>query len=222
MIPDIKKFNESNHRDIIDLLCDECMVNFKRIKKNVLTYNLPAKRHFCSIACKKHNSIRLYKTKVSCDNCGLKFIKRNFECKKTKTNFCGLSCAAKFRQAHKTKGVRRSKLEVWLEQKLIEIFPNQHFIFNDRELINSELDIYIPSLSLAFELNGIFHYEPIYGKEKLLKIQNNDNRKFQACAEHGISLCIIDTSQQKKFKENTAQKYLNIIIEIINNKMAEG
>ena len=81
-----------------------------------------------------------------------------------------------------------------------------------------ELDIYIPSLKLAFELNGIYHYEPIHGSDKLNKIQNNDNRKFQACAEQGISLCIIDTSSQSYFKENTSEKFLKIIINIINSK----
>lgn len=59
------------------------------------------------------------------------------------------------------------------------------------------MDIYIPVLSLAFELNGIFHYEPIYGEGKLLSIQNNDDRKFQACLEHDIELCIINSSEQK-------------------------
>jgi hypothetical protein len=50
-------------------------------------------------------------------------------------------------------------------------------------------------------------------------MENNDQRKMQACLERGIELCIIDTSQQTYFKPHTSQKYLNIIIEIINNKM---
>ena len=80
-------------------------------------------------------------------------------------------------------------------------------------------DIYIPSLKLAIELNGIFHYEPIFGEDKLKKVQNNDNRKFQACLEKEIEFCIIDTSQQKYFKEKTSQKYLSIITEIIDLKL---
>jgi hypothetical protein len=72
--------------------------------------------------------------------------------------------------------------------------------------------------SLAFELNGIFHYEPIFGDEKLDKITNNDNRKFQACLEKKIELCIIDTSKFGYFKESGARKFLDIVVDIINKK----
>ena len=83
------------------------------------------------------------------------------------------------------------------------------------------MDIYIPSLNLAFELNGIFHYEPIYGKDKLDQITNNDNRKFQACLERKIELVIIDSSSLNYFKPGKAKKYLDIIINIINLKIDE-
>jgi hypothetical protein len=73
-------------------------------------------------------------------------------------------------------------------------------------------------MKLAFELNGIFHYESIYGEAKLHQIQNNDKRKFQACLERGIELCIIDSSNLKYFKESNAKPYLDIIINIINKK----
>ena len=116
-------------------------------------------------------------------------------------------------------GIRRSKLEAWLEIKLIEQYPNFEIQFNRKDAINSELDIYIPSLKLAFELNGIFHYEPIYGNDKLNQIGNNDNRKFQACIERGIELCIIDTSTQKNFKEKSSKKFLDIITSFIDNKL---
>lgn len=117
---------------------------------------------------------------------------------------------------HKKIGIRRSKLEIYLEKRLSFLYPNLKILYNDKAAINSELDIYISSLQLAFELNGIFHYEPIYGNKKLNQTQNNDERKFQACAENGISLCIIDTSQQKHFTEKSSQKYLKIICDIID------
>jgi len=132
--------------------------------------------------------------------------------------FCSRSCAATYNNTHKTTGTRRSKLEQWLEQTLTAHYPNLQFVFNGKEAINSELDIYIPELKLAFELNGIFHYEPIYGPEKLASIQNNDNRKFQACLEQGIELVIIDSSKMEYFKQKSAQKFLDIIKNIIESK----
>lgn len=125
--------------------------------------------------------------------------------------------AATYNNTHKTHGTRRSKLEPWLEGQLKKLYPDLNMIFNGKDTINSELDIYIPSLKLAFELNGIFHYEPIYGKDKLQSIKNNDTRKFQACIEKGISLCIVDSSQQKRFSPKSSQKYLDIIVNIIED-----
>jgi hypothetical protein len=109
---------------------------------------------------------------------------------------------------------RRSKLEVWIEDELKKEFSFE-IIFNGKEAINSELDIYIPSLNLAFELNGIFHYEPIYGDKKLESVKNNDDRKFQACLENKIEFCTIDVSGSKHFKPERDKKYLDIIKNII-------
>ena len=73
---------------------------------------------------------------------------------------------------------------------------------------------------MGIELNGILHYEPIYGEDKLLQIQTNDERKFQACLEKGIELCWIDTSTFNHFKIDKAQKYLKTVIQLIDNKSA--
>jgi hypothetical protein len=61
--------------------------------------------------------------------------------------------------------------------------------------------------------------QSIYGEEKLKKIENNDNRKYQACLENKIELCILDTSSSKKFKPERDIKYLNIIKSIIEEKI---
>jgi len=76
-----------------------------------------------------------------------------------------------------------------------------------------------PTLELAFELNGIFHYEPIFGQDKLSQIQNNDGRRFQVCLERGIELCIVDVSVLKYFKPANAQRYLDIVSGIIGQKL---
>lgn len=150
-----------------------------------------------------------------CTQCNTLFEKYLCEYKKSPNHFCNSSCSATYNNTHKTKGTRVSKLEIYLQEQLTKLFPSLEIHYNRKDAINSELDIYIPSLKLAFELNGIFHYEPIFGEEKLTQIQNNDSRKYQACIEKGISLCIIDVSSLKYFKKDNAKKYLDIIVDII-------
>lgn len=205
---------------IISLECPQCHSHFTR-PKNVVQSKFGAHNHekiiYCSHKCS--NQAAITKQKVECLQCGISFEKLPNQIKTSPNHFCSQSCAAKYNNTHKSKGNRRSKLEIWLEIWLNKIFPTLEIKYNQKEAINSELDIYIPSLNLAFELNGIFHYEPIYGQDKLASIQNNDNRKFQACLEQGIELVIIDVSQEKYFKEKASQKYLDIINKLIEKKL---
>jgi hypothetical protein len=173
--------------------------------------------NFCSNNCKvQFNGIG--EKKVFCSNCFIEFLKTPSEIKKSKNNFCSKSCATTYNNKHKTTGNRRSKLEIYLEEQLKSLYTNLHIDYNKKDTISSELDIYIPSLKLAFELNGIFHYEPIYGLNKLNQIQSNDISKSKACFDKHIDLCIIDTSGLKYFKPTNAQKYLDIIVNIINQR----
>ena len=154
-----------------------------------------------------------------CNQCSVEFkifnSHLNSKHRKSNNTFCSKSCATTYNNTHKTKGTRVSKLEVWLQTQLSLLYPTLEIHYNRKDAINSELDIYIPSLKLAFELNGIYHYEPIHGEEVLSRIKNNDNRKFAACIENKISLCTIDTSSLNYFKSANAQKYLDIISSII-------
>lgn len=214
-----EEFERSKVIDKLPCQCYQCKKTFYKDKRTilkVLNKNGSHSGKFCSHSCK---TLFLGKTKsLNCFNCDKKFNKSLNQFNKSKNHFCSKSCAAIHNNTHKIHGTRRSKLEAYLEEQLSYLYPYLEIFFNKKDAINSELDIYIPSLKLAFELNGIYHYEPVHGPNKLTQIQNNDQRKFQACAEQGISLCIIDTSKQKYFKENTSQEFLNIIIEIINNK----
>ena len=211
-----EQFDKSKTTDKLPCECYSCNNTFFKTKKDI-SYVLNGKKNkigkYCN-CCK--NTVRKNKQKLNCTQCDKEFLKRPSEIKKSNNHFCSQSCSCIYHNAHKTTGNRRSKLESWLELKLICLYPDKKILFNDKTMINSELDICFPDLKLAFELNGIFHYEPIYGQNKLDKTQNNDNRKFQACLEQGIELCIIDVSQQKYFKESTSQKYFDIIIEIIS------
>ncbi len=215
----INDFIAAKPKTKLSLLCYNCNQEFFAQKKNILyeQKNNRGRLKFCSWKCR--NEYITTKTNVVCTNCDIIFQKELNQQKKSKNNFCSRSCNITYNNLHKKYGIRISKLEKYLQEELIKQYDNLEFLFNYKTIINSELDIYIPSIKLAFELNGIFHYEPIYGQEKLIQIQNNDQRKFQACVERDIELCIIDTSEFKNFKLKKAEKYLNIITMIINLKL---
>lgn len=211
-----QEFETKRSKDLIPLECIQCGNTHYRNKGFILSilhgiYSGKNKGCYCSLKC--HYAAKTTIKTYNCKQCS-KSVNR-LPAKITGNVFCSSSCAATWNNTHKTKGTRRSKLEAWLESELTKKYPNLEIHYNKTDAINAELDIYIPSLKLAFELNGIFHYEPIYGKEKFDKTVSNDNRKFQACLERGISLCIINTSNVKYFKEITSMKFLQIICDII-------
>lgn len=202
-------------------ICDNCNTPFNmqlkdhnsRIKKGI-------KNSFCSRAC--HATFSSKTVETPCVECGKKVIRKRIFITINENTFCSRRCNATYHNKNKKFGCNRSKIETWMEEKLSKRYPSLDLVFNDRSVLNGlELDIYIPSLRLAFELNGIFHYQPIFGNQKLSKIQNRDANKVLGCAKSKVDICVLDISALKYFKEQKAQKYLDIIIDIINDRSAE-
>lgn len=217
-----EQFNQSTKSDRLPVRCEFCKNTFLVVKKEIERIMRGDRIYmfkFCSRKCLGANKTKDKYIKLNCKQCDKEITRRKREAEKYKNQFCSCECSGIYNAAHKVKGTRVSKLEIWLQENLLNLYPDMEMKFNDRETINSELDIYIPSLNLAFELNGIFHYEPIYGADKLKKIQNNDDRKFQACLEKDIELVIMDVSSINYWKPKKGEKYLDIIIEIINRKV---
>ena len=205
---------------MIRLTCTSCRRGFDRSLSHARTRSSPTYTNtlkFCSNRCGHDFRVLTLNTTLPCGQCGLPVTRLKVIAQKSKSGhlFCNHHCAATYANTHKTKGTRRSKLEVWLETQLLDLYPHLTLLPNDKTTINSELDLYFPDLNLAFELNGPLHYEPIYGPEKLASIQNNDTRKFQACLEKGISLAVIDTSKMVYFKPKAAHVVLDLIVQVI-------
>jgi len=174
-------------------------------------------KNYCSLKCKnidEGTSVECY-----CAVCNKKILKNRSKVKISNHNFCSRSCNGYFSATNKNYGIKRSKLELYIESQLKIIFPNLTILSNDHKTINSELDVLIPSLKIAFELSGIFHYQPIFGINKLKKIQLNDEKKSQKCIEYGISLYVIDTSKLTYTTPKNSKIYLDYIINIINEKI---
>ena len=107
-------------------------------------------------------------------------------------------------------------MEKWLQKNLINRYNSLTFSFNKTNAINAELDVYIQSLDLAFELNGVFHYKPIFGMNKLQKTKKNDDLKIEKCLEHKLFLYVIDITNQIRFTPKTGDLYLDVIANVID------
>ncbi len=207
-------------RQLLPCKCHSCGKVFYKPKNWLLsTIKAKLKHVYCSIAC--CGTTKNTKINTNCEYCGKEISKNEAWFKITKHHFCSQSCAAKYRNAHKTSGFRRSKLEIYLESRLTELYPDLEILYNDRQTLGNglELDIYVPSKKMAFELNGIFHIIPVFGQEKLDIIQDNDSLKLQKCQELNIILCVIDVSREKGFTEKRGQKYLDIIKNFITSQI---
>ena len=222
---DLEKINELKKEEL-KFECKNCLNIFLGDKRAVKRSLGLIKGHgrnkidYCSTKCQREYEERFSTVECKCSSCEIPLVKRKSELKKSKTGnlFCSKKCSAEFNNRNKKVGVRRSKLENWIESELCDKYDFE-IIFNGKDAIGSELDIYIPSLKLAFELNGIFHYEAIYGDDKLNSIKNNDRIKFQSCLNNKIELCVINTTESKNFKPERDIKYLKIIENIIEEKI---
>ncbi len=207
------EFEKAKTCDMLPCECLQCHGVFKKQKRAIVKALKGVDRHcgnFCSPICGRIHQGGLSQS-VVCKNCQTEFLKKPSEILRNKNHFCSKSCAATYNNTHKTHGTRRSKLEQYLEEQLTLLYPDLLINFNKKDVINSELDIYIPSLKLAFELNGIYHYKPIHGDNKLEKIRINDTLKKEACKKLNIELNVINTST----KEHETI-FLKIIADIIN------
>lgn len=219
-----QEFESSKSRGLLPFECESCGKTFYGVKNEIQKHFSRLKRGIrvlrnykhCSIECQKNGKV------YPCKQCGNDVYRTpgQFKQYNPKHVFCSHSCSATYQNTHKTTGYRRSKLELWIEKQLSELYPSLEIHYNKTSAIDIELDVYIPSLKLAFELNGIFHYEPIYSQEKLDRTKSFDKMKFRLCHEKQIGLCVIDTSSQSTFSEKSSKVFLDIIRKIVDESIS--
>jgi very-short-patch-repair endonuclease len=97
-------------------------------------------------------------------------------------------------------------------------FPNQKLRFNDRITLGGlELDIYIPALKLAFEVNGPQHYRRMREFHKrewhFNQQMRRDFLKKQLCLKHGIKLVelnlLLSQSENMKMIDYAYKEIMN-------------
>ena len=215
-----KQFTAAKSNDELPMQCEQCCSKFVKSKHRIqdcLNVNRHETGDFCSPRCQ--NLAQAEPIMITCANCDTTSSRRRSDMTSKSGNyFCSKSCAATWNNTHKHHGTRRSKLEWWLAEQLQETYSSIIFHFNRKDTIGSELDIMIPELQLAFELNGVFHYKPIFGQKKLEAIQANDRIKIKACHTASIELVSLDVTEMRNFKKQLASKFLLQITNRIDAK----
>lgn len=107
-----------------------------------------------------------------------------------------------------------SKLEKDIQQKLIEAgykvsFHMEHALANEK----LQLDLFIPELRVAIEIDGPTHFLPIYGEEHLKKVQQTDFQKDALILNAGC--CIIRLRQQKNISRTFVDKSATKLIKVL-------
>ncbi len=178
--------------DNCDGVCQKKLANIKR-----------SKNHFCCIECA--NNFKIKQIVVECLICKNKFSKSLAKIKTNPRHCCSRKCTNILTKYFKDWSSSRSKLEVEIEKHLGIVMSDLFVDYNNRD-IGYELDIFIPTVKLAIELNGVFHYKPIFGELELLKRQKIDNEKKIKCKDLGIELIVIDVSEDNGGKKIQAQR----------------
>lgn len=97
-------------------------------------------------------------------------------------------------------------------------FPNLIFLCNTKIKIDAELDFYFPELNLAIEINGFLHYQPIYGSDKLKRIQEIDREKVDKCRQTNIKSYIIDVSRDFHLTQKLKDKHWGTVKKLVTSE----
>lgn len=160
-----------------------------------------------------------------CTNCANEFSREKRQvsssiAKNVSNYFCSRSCNVSYNNKHKAQGELRSSIEVWIEGRIKEKWPNLEVHYNRKDAVEAELDIYVPSLRLAFEINGRSHYEPIWGEDVFQKTQANDLMKAEACKKAGIELVVVDAGKFKAIKRDpNFERIVNSVLGVLTERV---
>jgi very-short-patch-repair endonuclease len=108
-----------------------------------------------------------------------------------------------------------SKLEKFLLRELLNAGMNVDF-HKEHSLLNTKLqiDIFLPKYSIAIEVDGPSHFEPVWGEDVLKRNKKYDNKKTGLILGKGLFL--IRIKQSKDFSTAKAQVIFNELYATIN------
>jgi len=107
-----------------------------------------------------------------------------------------------------------SKLEKFLLTKFIAKNVDVQF-HKEQFLVNTKLqiDLFLPSINTAIEVDGPSHFSPVWGEEAFRKAQQYDKKKQGLILGKGLAL--IRIKQTKDFSKARSELIFNKLIEIV-------
>lgn len=115
-----------------------------------------------------------------------------------------------------------SKLEKFLLDKLLGAGYNVEF-HKEQSILNTKLqiDLFIPKLNVAIEVDGPSHFEPVWGDDALKRNKKYDNKKTGLIIGKGLFLIRIKQSKDfSKTRGSIIFEELNqILLKIINKTL---
>lgn len=109
-----------------------------------------------------------------------------------------------------------SKLEKYLHKKLLSDGYKVEF-HKEQVLVNTKLqiDLFVPSINLAIEVDGPSHFAPVWGQESLSRNQNYDSKKEGLILGRGWNLVRI--IQTKDFSEARSLLVYQELLQLIKD-----
>ena len=114
-----------------------------------------------------------------------------------------------------------SKLEKFLLRGLLDAGIDTKFHY-EQMLVNTKLqiDLYVPIINLAIEVDGPSHFDPVWGADTLKKTKSYDNKKQGLIIGKGMTLLRI--KQQMDFSVSRSSIILDRLLSLISELMIQG
>ena len=109
-----------------------------------------------------------------------------------------------------------SKLEKYIHKKLLSDGYKVEF-HKEQVLVNTKLqiDLFVPSINLAIEVDGPSHFQPVWGEQSLSRNKSYDSKKEGLILGRGWNLVRI--VQTKDYSDSRASLIYQSLIDTINN-----
>jgi very-short-patch-repair endonuclease len=122
---------------------------------------------------------------------------------------------------------KASRVGSKLEHHLLNSLVNDGFkvdFHKEQNLLNTKLqiDLFLPKMNVAIEVDGVSHFEPVWGEDSLKRNKKYDNKKTGLILGKGMVLIrVLQKKDYSKSRGDCMYQELKAVLEKIKNKFPE-